>query len=334
MVGWQVRRLPVALAAAFASHFACDFIYHFEAFYPLSVLGRWTETRAMFVLFAVLAALGAPLVVWIARRDRQAGWLALYGFVLSWMLFDPSRDRRILWAAVVSLAAYGLARFPDLRRWILCAVAAYLPDLFRHRIAPLQWVHERIHYQLGLDFGDWVSLVVRGRWRIDGNERIYDPCYQVGYALSILFEGAILFEESDFRALGPGLCANPDCNAHRLAARRRLLALGKRTAAAAGGLGLALECRTSLHHPHQYNGNRVSRLWAYLTRSKQEKSALKRRLGAELGKDGRSPGADGRGRGAELLREGAAPVPEAREGAAAAAFFPESGARRGDTDPG
>src|SRR5262245_47842921 len=41
-------------------------------------------------------------------------------------------------------------------------------------------------------------------------------------------EGPILFEESDFRALVPPLASNPDYNAHRLAARRRLLALGKR----------------------------------------------------------------------------------------------------------
>jgi hypothetical protein len=98
-------------------------------------------------------------------------------------------------------------------------------------------------------------------------------------------EGPILFDESDFRALVPPLASNPDYNAHRLAARRKLLALGKRAAARAAEAGLALECRTSLHHPHAFNGHRVQRLWAYLTRSKKEKSALKRVLGAELGKD-------------------------------------------------
>jgi len=98
-------------------------------------------------------------------------------------------------------------------------------------------------------------------------------------------EGPILFAESDFRALVPPLSSNPDYNAHRLAARRRLLALGKRAAAAAAEHGLALECRTSLHHPHAFNGNRVQRLWAYLTRAKRDRGALKRVLGAELGKD-------------------------------------------------
>jgi hypothetical protein len=98
-------------------------------------------------------------------------------------------------------------------------------------------------------------------------------------------EGPIRFEESDFRALVPPLASNPEYNAHRLAARRRLLALGKRVASAAGELGQPLECRTSLHHPHAFNGNRVTRLWAYLTRTKKDKAALKRQLGPELGKD-------------------------------------------------
>jgi len=98
-------------------------------------------------------------------------------------------------------------------------------------------------------------------------------------------EGAILFEESDFRALSSGLATNPDYNAHRLAARRRLLALGKRTVAAAAELSTQLECRTSLHQPHQFNGHRVQRIWAYLTRTRKEKGALKRLIGPELGKD-------------------------------------------------
>lgn len=98
-------------------------------------------------------------------------------------------------------------------------------------------------------------------------------------------DGPILFEESDFRALAPALASNPEYNAHRLAARRRLLALGKRVAASAEALGATLECRTSLHNPNTFNANRVLRLWAYLTRAKKAKTALKRQLGPELGKD-------------------------------------------------
>ncbi len=98
-------------------------------------------------------------------------------------------------------------------------------------------------------------------------------------------EGPIRFEEADFRALSEPYCADPEYNDRRLAARRRLLALGKGAAQASGTLGTALECRTSLHNPHQFNGQRVKRLWAYLTRPREEKKKLKQVLGAELGKD-------------------------------------------------
>ena len=92
--------------------------------------------------------------------------------------------------------------------------------------------------------------------------------------------GAIAFEEGDFFALSPAMSGNPDANARRLGTRRKLLALGKEVAKEAG-----LECRSSLHNPHAFNGMRVSRLWTYLVRSKADKRKLKGVLGAELGKD-------------------------------------------------
>ena len=66
----------------------------------------------------------------------------------------------------------------------------------------------------------------------------------------------------------------------------RMLAVD-RAAVAGGGLATIEYPRQSgfLHNPHAFNGQRVNRLWAYLTRSKKEKSALKRQLGAELGRD-------------------------------------------------
>jgi hypothetical protein len=92
--------------------------------------------------------------------------------------------------------------------------------------------------------------------------------------------GTVCFEEGDFHALSEGLAGDVDANARRLVARRKLLALGKAVAKEAG-----LECRTSLHNPNTFNGMRVRRLWAYLTRSKAEKRALKSILGRDLGKD-------------------------------------------------
>jgi len=94
------------------------------------------------------------------------------------------------------------------------------------------------------------------------------------------FPGGVTFEPADFFALSEAMCANPEANARRLTTRRKLLTLGKEAAR-----DLGLECRTSLHHPTAFNGNRVRRLWAYLTRSKGKKRELKSVLGGELGKD-------------------------------------------------
>ena len=97
-----------------------------------------------------------------------------------------------------------------------------------------------------------------------------------------VLRGEITFEAGDFHALGPSMARDPDANARRLATRRKLLTLGKEAVKAAEA---ELECRSSLHHPHAFNGNRVSRLWAYLVRSKKAKRSLKSVLGSELGKD-------------------------------------------------
>ena len=97
--------------------------------------------------------------------------------------------------------------------------------------------------------------------------------------------GAVCFEEWDFHALSAGLAKDPQYNDRRLAARRRLLTLGKEAVVAAGKAKTKLECRTSLHHPHTFSGMRVNRLWAYVTRAKAEKTKLKRVLGSDLGQD-------------------------------------------------
>lgn len=97
--------------------------------------------------------------------------------------------------------------------------------------------------------------------------------------------GDIRFEESDFHALAEGLCGDRQYDDARLATRRKLGALGKRAVALAAERGLELTSRTSLHTPSAFNGMRVRRIWAYVTRSKGEKSRLRRTLGADLAKD-------------------------------------------------
>lgn len=97
--------------------------------------------------------------------------------------------------------------------------------------------------------------------------------------------GAIRFEEGDFHALSEGLAGDRQYDDRRLVTRRKLLTLAKGLAAELEDEGLRLEPRTSLHHPHAFNGMRVRRLWAYLCRGKAEKRRLKGVLGPELAQD-------------------------------------------------
>ena len=97
--------------------------------------------------------------------------------------------------------------------------------------------------------------------------------------------GTVRFEEGDFHALSEGLCGDPQYDDRRLVTRRKLLALGKRCVRGAAEEGLALDCRTSLHRPHAFNGNRVRRIWCYLMRPAGERKRLRSLLGPELGRD-------------------------------------------------
>ena len=93
------------------------------------------------------------------------------------------------------------------------------------------------------------------------------------------------FEEGDFHALSDGVNRDGQYNDRRLVTRRKLGDLSKEAAGRLKAGGLELDPRTSLHNPHQFNGNRVRRMWAYLVRAKKEKARLKRTLGADLAKD-------------------------------------------------
>jgi len=93
------------------------------------------------------------------------------------------------------------------------------------------------------------------------------------------------FEEGDFHALSEALARDAQYNDRRLVLRRKLLGLAKVFAAGAKKGGLALDVRTSLHHPHSFNGMVVRRMWASAFRAKAEKARLKRTIGAELAKD-------------------------------------------------
>jgi hypothetical protein len=97
--------------------------------------------------------------------------------------------------------------------------------------------------------------------------------------------GSVVFDEGDLHSLSEALSRDPQYNDRRLELRRKLAALAKDFVAVSRRPKLALSSRTSLHNPHAFNGNRVRRIWAYVTRDKAEKGRLRKVVGADLAKD-------------------------------------------------
>lgn len=192
LVARRVRNLGVALALSFGLHYVLDGIYHFESFYELSVPGLWTYERTRATLFAALAPLAAPFMIWLWMKSRPVWWFACYAFLLSLAGFEPTPGWRLLWALLLSAGWMLATPTAAARRWVLGGFAAYLPDCLKGVIPGLGWLHDALHYRSGLDLGDWLSLLVRGRWRVPLNSRAYDPYYLAGYAVEILIEAAIL----------------------------------------------------------------------------------------------------------------------------------------------
>ncbi len=93
-------------------------------------------------------------------------------------------------------------------------------------------------------------------------------------------------ESWDFEALADRRARDPEYNAQRLKARRKLLTWGKAAQKRCKAeTELALDVRTSIHNPHAFNGNSVRRLWVYMVRAKAEKTRLRKVLGRDLAKD-------------------------------------------------
>lgn len=111
------------------------------------------------------------------------------------------------------------------------------------------------------------------------------------------------FEDGEFNALSERCAKDPQYDAVRLGLRRKLGTVAKAFVAGnqerekeseppkGGDTGqevvprAGFDTRTSLHRPYQFNGNRVRRIWAYITRDKKAKSRLRKVLGRDLAKD-------------------------------------------------
>ena len=93
------------------------------------------------------------------------------------------------------------------------------------------------------------------------------------------------FTAKDFGAFEKRKQRDELFNGERLLVKRKLAALGKQLVPVLAAAGLGVEAKTSLSHPYTYNGFKVDSMWAYFGRDDAAKKAVKKKLGAELGKD-------------------------------------------------
>lgn len=94
-----------------------------------------------------------------------------------------------------------------------------------------------------------------------------------------------MFHPADFELFEPRFQGDVEWNQRRLDVRHRLQAFGDRLVEEFAALGIGLDRRESLHHPHHANRKRVARQRTMLFRDKKARKALQSFLGKELGKD-------------------------------------------------
>jgi hypothetical protein len=94
-----------------------------------------------------------------------------------------------------------------------------------------------------------------------------------------------MFSESDFDLFSSRYQGDEEWNGRRLEVRRRLQALGNEVCEDFTAVGIDLDRRESLHHPHHTNRKRVRRQRTMIFRDKKSRKKLQSFLGKELGKD-------------------------------------------------
>ena len=93
------------------------------------------------------------------------------------------------------------------------------------------------------------------------------------------------FTASDFEIYQARFQGDADWNGRRLDIRQRLQAVGDAFVEGMHAIGLGMDRRESLHHPHASNGKRVRRQRTMIFRDKKSRKVLQSFLGKYLGKD-------------------------------------------------
>jgi hypothetical protein len=191
LIAERTRPLGVALGLAAASHLALDFIFHFEAFYPLSRVLGVSHHEAWALTALAAAGVFAPLAAWIGRSDPPKLWFALYAAAMCGMLAMGDWAGRLGYTLAATLAFALLTRDPRSLRWALGAFCANLLDCVKLPLPALENVHEAAHYDGLRDLGYWLQ-----RWFSPGPGiaipfRFEDPWYILGYVLELAIEGGL-----------------------------------------------------------------------------------------------------------------------------------------------
>jgi len=182
--------LWLAVPLAFLSHFLCDAIYHFEAFYPLSRTLGTTHYRTAVLTFVVIGLAVTPTLWFFARRNRALAEFYVYvAAATAAFAFDDWRQR-----AAAGLLLAGLALLIGGARtgpWVAGAFAAQLPDLIRQGVEPLSRLHVFMHYTGTVDLGEWLYRLFERESDLNFDVWFENPYYLAGYLIEVLVEVGI-----------------------------------------------------------------------------------------------------------------------------------------------
>jgi len=192
VVAGAAPRIWLAIPLAFVSHFICDAIYHFEAFYPLSRTLGTTHNEATAVTAVVVGLLLSP-VLWILGR-RSGRLAAFYLYVVGSSAVFALGDWRQRTAVVLLVIGILLllGNGPRLGAWIAGALAAQLPDLIRAGIEPLNRFHIFMHYEGTMDLGEILYRFFEKKSNLNFDLRFENAYYLTGYVLELLLESGIV----------------------------------------------------------------------------------------------------------------------------------------------
>ena len=185
-------RIWLAVPLAFASHFVCDAMYHFEAFYPLSRTLGTTHNAALVITTLLIGLLLSPVLWILVKRNKRLAALYIYVAASSAVFALGDWKQRTAATLLVAGVALLLGSGPRLGAWITCALAAQLPDLIRAGVEPLNQLHVLAHYEGKMDLGETLYRFFEKTSSLSFDLRFENAYYLTGYAIEVSIEIGIV----------------------------------------------------------------------------------------------------------------------------------------------